>query len=185
MRAWATLTMLALVATSACAGGWNPNSEGEAKQEAAVSTQSVDQAITAFRGTDPSMETFFNKAYGYAVFPSIGKGGLGIGGARGKGKLYEQGRIVGDTTLTQFTVGLQAGGQVYREIIFFKDKATIDHFKQGRFALSAQANAIAAAAGAAATAAYNEGVAVFTMGISGLMFEASVGGQKFNYTPML
>ena len=85
--------------------------------------------------------------------------------------------------MTQFTIGFQAGGKRYRQIIFFRDQAAVDLFKAGKFAMSANATAIAAAANTGRTAAYNDGVAVFTMGITGLMFEASVGGQKFSYTP--
>lgn len=181
MRFWAVAIALLLVATSAFGRGWDPNE----KQGAKKTTLAADEAVLAFRTTDPSMKSFFDKAHGYAVFPSIGKGGLGLGGARGKGKLYERGTIVGDTVLTQFTIGFQAGGQRYRQIIFFKDKAAIDRFKTGKFEMSAQATAIAAAAGTAANAAYNEGVAIFTMGITGLMFEASIGGQKFAYVPHL
>ena len=184
MKFWAGAIALMLVATSAF-GGWNPNENEEAEEATQSSARAADEAILAFKALDPSLQVFFDQAAGYAVFPSVGKGAFGLGGARGKGKLYERGRVVGDTTMTQFTIGLQAGGQRFRQIIFFRDQAAVDLFKGGKFAMSAQATAIAAAANAGATAAYNDGVAVFSMGITGLMFEASVGGQKFSYVPHL
>ena len=145
--------------------------------------QKVMEAITAFRRDDSSMEKLFNSAAAYAVFPSVGKGGLGLGGARGHGKLFEHGAVTGRATLTQVTVGLQFGGQVYREVIFFQNGASLTSFKKGHFALSAQVSAVAAAEGAAATAKYRDGVLVFTHAKGGLMYEASVGGQKFSFKP--
>jgi lipid-binding SYLF domain-containing protein len=158
--------------------------------------------IKVFRGAGQSAP-FFDKCYGYAVFPTIGKGGIGIGGAHGKGKVYAGGKQVGDTAMTQVTIGLQFGGQAYSEIIFFENKAAFDTFTSGNFEFGAQASAIAITAGAsaqagtsgatagasttqkdAATAAnYMNGMAVFTVAKGGLMYEASVGGQKFSYTP--
>jgi lipid-binding SYLF domain-containing protein len=117
------------------------------------------------------------------VFPSVKKGAAGIGAARGKGVLFEGGEAVGRSTLSQGTIGAQLGGQTYREIIFFQDGHDVEQFKGGDFEFSAQASAVAATKGAAANADYDEGVAVFTMARGGLMFEASVGGQKFTYRP--
>jgi lipid-binding SYLF domain-containing protein len=147
--------------------------------------------------------SLLHSAYGYAVFPKIGKGGVGIGGAHGKGRVYEKGRYIGDTSMTQVTVGLQLGGQVYSELILFQDEGALKEFTNGNFEFGADANAIAitAAAGAktgttgtstnvsggkndAKTAGvYRKGVAVFTVAKGGLMYEASVGGQKFSYKP--
>jgi lipid-binding SYLF domain-containing protein len=141
------------------------------------------EAIDAFRRTDPSMAKLFGSAEAYAVFPSVAKGGLGLGGARGHGELFEDGAVTGRATLTQVTVGLQFGGQAYREVIFFENQAALTSFKKGHFALSAQVSAVAAAEGAAATAKYREGVLVFTQAKGGLMYEASVGGQKFSFKP--
>ncbi len=141
-------------------------------------------AIALFKETDPSLEDFFESAYGYAIFPSVGKGGMGLGGAHGKGLVYKNGEIVGRTSLTQFTVGFQLGGQVYQEVIFFENERSFTDFTGGNFELSAQASAIAAASGVAANAKYRYGVAIFTLGKGGLMYEASVGGQKFSYTPL-
>ena len=147
---------------------------------------------------------FFDESYGYAVFPSIGKGGIGIGGARGRGRVYEEGRYVGDTTMTQLTVGFQLGGQAYSQIIFFKDERAFEEFTSGNFEFGAQATAVAITAGASAAATttgtgvsasgsetaakaggdYVRGMAVFTIPKGGLMYEASIGGQKFSYKPV-
>ena len=141
------------------------------------------QTIEKFKKTDPEMTKFFNSAYGYAVFPTVGKGGFGIGAARGRGLVYERGAVVGETILTQVTIGAQFGGQTYSEVVFLEDRATMNSFKRGNFALSAQASAVAAASGASANAKYKQGVAVFTMAKTGLMYEASVGGQQFHFLP--
>ena len=145
--------------------------------------------------------SFFESSHGYAVFPTIGKGGIGLGGARGKGRVYEQGEYVGDTTMTQVTVGFQFGGQAFSQIIFFEDERAFDEFTSGNFEFGAQATAVAITAGASATASttgtsagasggkndatavggYYKGMAIFTVAKGGLMYEASVGGQKFGY----
>lgn len=150
--------------------------------------------------------TFFAKSYGYAVFPTIGKGGIGIGGAYGKGRVYAAGNYVGDTSMTQLTIGLQLGGQAYSQIIFFEDKRAFDEFTSGNFEFGAQASAVAITAAASAEATttgtsagasggkhdattttvgteFHKGMAVFTVAKGGLMYEASIGGQKFSYTP--
>ncbi len=137
--------------------------------------------VARFKDTDPSMDPRFENAYGYAVFPRVAKGGAIVGGAHGRGVLYEKGRMVGYCDLTQGTFGLQLGGQSYSELIFFKDKLAVEEFKRGDFALAAQASAVAAKAGASADADYEHGVIVFTMVRGGLMAEASVGGQQFTY----
>lgn len=144
----------------------------------------AEEAIALFKQADSSLVDWFDSAYGYAVFPNVGKGGLGVGGAHGKGLVYKGGEVVGRTSLTQFTVGLQLGGQVYQQVIFFEDEASYNNFTGGNFELSAQASAIAAAAGVATNATYRYGVAIFTLGKTGLMYEASVGGQKFSFTPI-
>jgi lipid-binding SYLF domain-containing protein len=114
----------------------------------------------------------------------VGKGAIGVGGARGKGWVYEGGAIVGRTTLTQVTIGFQLGGQAYSEIVFFQTRQALDNFKLGHLKLDAQASAIALTARASADLAYRNGVAIVTMAKGGLMYEASVGGQKFSYTPV-
>jgi len=144
----------------------------------------VKDILVLFKNKDPGLEKFFETAKGYAVFPSVDKGAAGIGGAYGIGLLYGGGQLLGVAELIQVTVGLQLGGQSYAEIIFFENETTLESFKEGRFALSAQASAVALSEGASANAKYELGVAVFTMARSGLMFEASVGGQKFSFTPL-
>jgi lipid-binding SYLF domain-containing protein len=141
----------------------------------------VQQTIASFRARDPGLDRFFKFAHGYAVYPTVGKGGLIVGAAYGRGEVFEQGRVVGITTLTQATVGAQIGGQVYSEIIFFKSPHTLDDFKRGNFEFSGQASGVAMTVGASADADFEGGVAVFTMPKSGLMGEASIGGQKFSF----
>jgi lipid-binding SYLF domain-containing protein len=130
------------------------------------------------------MAKAFAEAYGYAVFPSVGKGGIGIGAARGKGYVYERGRLVGRSTLTQVTIGFQLGGQSYSEVVFFNDRAALDDFKLGHTKLDGQVSAIALTARASGDLAYRKGVAIVTMAKGGLMYEASVGGQRFSFAPV-
>ena len=135
-----------------------------------------------FIRTDGLMSNLFSSAYGYAIFPNVGKGGIGIGGAAGKGVVYERGSIIGKAQLTQVSIGFQFGGQAYREVIFFETKADLDRFREDKVEFSAQASAVAATAGASANVKYRDGVMIFTQQKGGLMYEASVGGQKFNYS---
>ncbi len=144
---------------------------------------SAAQAIVDIKEKDPSIERFFDESAGYAVFPTVGKGGIGIGGARGKGLVIVDGKVDGKTTLTQVTVGFQLGGQTYSEFIFFKDDASLEQFRRGNFEMGAQASAVAVTAGASADANYDKGVAVFTNVKGGLMYEATIAGQKFKYEP--
>lgn len=140
--------------------------------------------VSLFEQRDPQIERFFTRSYGYAVFPTVAKGAIGIGGANGRGLVYEENNLVGYTTLSQATFGLQLGGQTYSEIIFFKDMIDLKHFQEGKFEFNAQASAVAIHSGASADADYSRGVAIFTMTKGGLMYEASVGGQKFTYEPL-
>ena len=161
------------------------------------------ETIKIFRDAGESAK-FFENSYGYAVFPGIGKGGIGVGGAHGSGRVYEKGNYVGDTSMNQVTVGFQFGGQAYRQIIFFEDKRAFDEFTGGNFEFGAQAEAVAITAGASAqastaggvgtsasdkeshattTGGYQKGMAVFTVAKGGLMYEATIGGQKFGYKP--
>jgi len=145
---------------------------------------------------------FFGNSYGYALFPSIGKAGIGVGGAYGKGRVYASGKWVGDTSMSQLSIGFQLGGQVYSQIIFFEDKRSFDEFTSGNFEFSAEASAVAITAGASASAAttggsagasggksdattvgsYRKGMATFTVAKGGLMYDAVLAGQKFKYT---
>ncbi len=160
-------------------------SKGSGSETAQQVVQSqAERAIADVKAKDPSIQKFFDNAYGYAVFPKIAKGAAGVGAANGEGVVYEQGRVVGATEMTQVTLGLQLGGQSYAEFIFFQDKSHLDVFKGGNMEFAANASAVAVTAGAAATNDFSNGLAIFTMPHGGLMFEASVGGQKFSYRPL-
>ena len=165
-----------------------------------ASADEYDDAIAMFKDAGQSA-AFFKNSYAYAVFPTVGKGGLVVGAAHGKGRVYKQGKYVGDTTVNQVSVGMQAGGQAYSQIVFLEDERAFDEFTSGNFELgaTAQAVAITAAAGASAGSTgasagasggkkdaatvgkYHKGMAVFTVAKGGLMYEASVAGQKFSY----
>ena len=144
----------------------------------------VARAILDVKNTDPGMAAFFDNSAGYAVFPKVGKGGIGVGGAHGKGLVIVGDTAVGRTSLSQVTIGLQLGGQVYQQFIFFKDETALGNFQRGNFEFGAQASAVAVTAGASADADYDQGVAVFTNVSGGLMYEATISGQKFKYEPL-
>ena len=186
-------TLVLLFLALPFAGSWAGDKVKEAKYA---------EAIEMFKGAGESAG-FFGNSYGYAVFPTVGKGGLGIGGGYGKGRVYAGGKHVGDTSIAQLTLGLQAGGQAYSMIIFLQDRRAFDEFTSGNFEFGAEASAVAikAAAGAEASTAgaaagtsaekgevttagaYHKGMAVFTAAKGGLMAEATIGGSKFSYTP--
>ena len=164
---------------------------------------SYSNAIDVFRKS-PVVQPFFKNAYGHAVFPTVGKGGIGIGGAYGKGQVYKGGKVTGTTKLFKATIGFQLGGQAFSEIIFFQDKRAYDDFTNGEFEFDATASVVAITAGAQAKAGtegatagassgpatgtqaktnYRKGMAVFVHAKGGLMFEAAIGGQKFSFKP--
>ena len=173
-----------------------------------VFADDISTTIENFRGAGAG--EFIDDAYGYAVFPSIGKGGIGIGGAHGKGEVYRGGKLVGKTKMSQITYGLQLGGQVYSQMIFFRDERAFDDFTSGNFEFGAQATAVALTAGAQASTSSGgggntssgtdadsskvnasekqydgrSGMATFTIAKGGLMYEATLGGQKFKYEPI-
>ena len=169
---------------------------------APASADKYSETIELFKDAGDSAY-FFGHSYGYAVFPTVGKAGIGIGGARGEGRVYRGGAYVGDTVLTQLSIGFQLGGQAYSQIIFFEDQRAFDEFTSGSFEFGAQASAVvitaAASAGAGTSGAsagasggkkdavtagqYFKGMATFIIAKGGLMYEASVGGQKFSYKP--
>lgn len=166
----------ATLATAACSTA--PKSEAE-RTALQVDTTAF---LTEARETDPTLERFFDSCAGYAVFPSIGKGGFVVGGAYGRGQLFDRsGRLLGYCDVSQGSIGAQIGGQSFGEIIFFESMQKLRSFKGGEFALAAQASAVALASGAAAAAKYDEGIAIFVLQPKGLMVEASIGGQQFNY----
>jgi len=168
----------------------------------AYAAEDYSETVNMFKGS-PVVQPYFNNAYGYALFPTIGKGGVGIGGAHGQGQVYQGGKVTGYTKMTQLTIGLQFGGQAFSQIIFFKDKRAYDDFTSGNFEFGAQATAVAITAGATAQtgttgagasatgggtagkqeASYYKGMAIFTHVKGGLMYEATLGGQKFSFKP--
>jgi lipid-binding SYLF domain-containing protein len=127
----------ALAASAVLAAGWDP-------QEEQKNVAAAEETIKSFKAAEPGLEVYFKEAYAYAVFPSIGKGGLIFGGSYGTGTVFEGGNVVGNAKVTSASVGLQAGAESYSELIFFKDKATFENFKNGKVKLSAQASAVAA-----------------------------------------
>jgi lipid-binding SYLF domain-containing protein len=163
---------------------------------------SYDDTIHTFKQAGRS-GTFFTKAYGYAVFPTVGGAGFVVGAAHGKGRVYAHGVLTGDTTMNLVSAGLQAGAKAYSEIIFFEDKRALDDFESGHFQFGADASAVAITAGAEAGAGtsgasseasldssnagtgggYFNGMAVFTIAKGGLMYAATISGQQFTYTP--
>jgi lipid-binding SYLF domain-containing protein len=165
-----TLTTQAVLPVKA---GWDPNKD-----------EKVQNTIQAFKKKDPGLNRFFAEAYGYAVFPSVIKGGaFGFGGAYGKGQVFEKGVVIGGASVSQGSIGFQLGGQSYSEIVFFKDKEALARFKSGNLKFAAQASAVAVTEGVAANAAYDNGVAVFSLPRKGLMVEAAIGGQRFVFKP--
>jgi lipid-binding SYLF domain-containing protein len=161
------------------------------------------ETINKFKQSS-DLRPLFDSAYAYAIFPTIGKGGLGVGASRGKGQVYRNGKVIAFTAVTELSIGFQAGGQAYSQVIFFKDERALQDFSSGNFEFDAEAQAIAIQAeagarasseGAAASASsggaggsyagdYYKGMLVFTMGQGGLMYEASIGGQKYSYNPV-
>jgi lipid-binding SYLF domain-containing protein len=153
------------------------------EQQRAQAKKEVPGAIAAFKKADPGIDKFFSTSAGYVVFPKVGKVGLVIGGGHGIGEVFEGGKSVGTATMSFGTVGLQAGIQEFSEIIFFQNAATLDRFKQDKFEFTANASVVIVKVGASASANYRDGVVVFTRASGGAMGEASVGGQKFKFTP--
>jgi lipid-binding SYLF domain-containing protein len=143
----------------------------------------AEQSRANFLKADPGLQKFFDESAGSAIFPSVGKGGLIVGAARGKGIVYEKSKVVGEAIMTQASIGAQAGGQTFSEVIFFETPEALKDFKGGKFEMSAEVSAVAAAEGASKAAKYKNGVAVFTLPHKGLMVQASVGGQKFKFIP--
>ena len=167
--------VLGLLALAACATA-PATTEGKSDLRH-TSAEALSQAQT----NDPSLRNVIRQSAGYAVFPSIGKGAIGIGGAYGKGDVYQNGAVVGYCDMTQASIGLALGGQDYSEILVFETPAAVESFKNGNFRFDAQTTAVALKSGAGANAKFANGVAVFTMDEAGLMYEASIGGQKFSY----
>jgi lipid-binding SYLF domain-containing protein len=158
---------------------------GSTKPESDADAKALNTECEAAKGTllkeDPSIGKWFDTAHGHVLFPSVGKGAIGIGGAYGKGQVYEGKKLIGYAKLKQGTIGLALGGQAFTEVIFFEDKTALSAFKEGNFQFAANASAVAVKAGGGATSAYSNGVKAFVHVKGGLMAEAAVGGQKFEY----
>ncbi len=157
--------------------------EPEKPEGKAVLSSEVDEAIAIMKAKDKSIQKFFDKSYGYAVLPKVFKGAFLAGVAGGRGEVYEEGTMVGYCDMTQVSGGLSVGGEFFREIIFFRDKEDLDKFKSEEYTFSAQVTGVALVWGAAAKADYKAGMAVFIMTDTGVMVDASLGGQKFNFSP--
>ncbi len=134
-----------------------------------------------FIKADALMQTLFDNSYGYVIFPNVGKGAIGIGGAAGNGAVYQKETLIGMASMKQVSIGFQWGGQAYREVIFFETEAELNRFKENKIEFSGQASAVAVTKGAAANIKYKNGVMIFSQTKGGLMYEASVGGQKFKF----
>jgi lipid-binding SYLF domain-containing protein len=159
--------------------GWDPAKEKLKKEEA-----KADRAIAAFKGDNPRLETYFKQARAFAVFPSIGTGGVVVSGAYGTGLVYEGDKVIGRATSTKAGVGLTLGGGTYSELVFFRDQDALDRFTQGKLTLEAGAKVVLLHGGPATETSWSDGVAVFIRGKEGLMGDASVGGQVFGYEPL-
>jgi lipid-binding SYLF domain-containing protein len=171
-----TLCLAAVTLAGCATAPPKPESKSVLKAES-------DEALAIFRAKDPSIEGFFRSSYGYAVIPKIFKGAFLVGGAYGRGQVYEKGQMIGFCSMSQATLGFSFGGEFFREIIFFREKDDLGRFMNGEYTLSAQVTGVAATAGAAAKADYRYGMAVFIDTDKGLMVDASLGGQKFTYAP--
>jgi len=168
------LTLLAFSLISTPLPAFQPDTSDEFELE-------VQQAIVAIKARNPAIEAYFDHAAGYAVFPSVGKGGYIVGGGYGRGLVIVDGRVEGFTTLIEFSVGAQIGGQKFAEFIFFKDDVALNNFKRGNLEFGANVSAVAVTASTTLDTSYDDGVAVFTHAAGGLMAAATVGGQKFTY----
>jgi lipid-binding SYLF domain-containing protein len=170
-----TISLIITILAITCAG------QTLLADEKADLTAEVKEANATLIKTDEGLKAILEKAKGYVIFPSVAKGGLGVGAAAGTGQLLEKGKVMGEAKLRQVSVGLQAGGQAYIEVICFEDQTSLDNFKKGNFEFSAQVSAVAVKAGVSKNAKYEHGIMVLTLAKGGLMYEASVGGQKFKY----
>lgn len=143
-----------------------------------------DAALNDFKTQDSSLDNVLRHSYGYAIFPSIGKGAVGVGGAYGQGEVYAQGKLIGYADMSQATVGASVGGETYAELIVFQTGDALQRFESSQLTFAADASAVVAKDGAAANARWENGIAIFTDVKGGLMGEAAVGGQKFNFQPV-
>lgn len=174
----AVMTLAVLCIPLLTHADWDPRDSDRIAEE-----NNVKETIARFLRLDASLQTFFDKAAGYAVFPTVGKGAFIGGFGYGRGWFFENGKPIGKANITQLSAGAQIGGQAYSEIIFFRDKEKVEEFKNARFEASAQATAVAVTEGAGKASTYSDGVAVFILPKAGLMAELSVSGQRFGFEP--
>ena len=150
---------------------------------ATLTHDEVTATLKRLEKKDPGLKRLLQKAHGYAVFPSVGKAAVVLGGSYGRGEVFEKGKFIGHATIAQFTVGVQLGGDTFAEVIVFETKPALERFKQGKMAFAANASAVLVKAGAAAANNFNRGVAVFAYSEGGMLLEAAIGGQKFKFKP--
>ena len=171
--------VLALITLSFLANAaWDPTKKSRDPSTGASKKTMI--ALEAFQDI-PELEPFFEQADGFALFHNVGKGGIGIGGASGKGEVFRSGIVIGSTSLKQISIGFQLGGQAFSEIIFFKEERDTERFINGNFEFGANASAVLIKKGVSVETTYSDGIAVFTLAKGGLMYEASIGGQKFSF----
>jgi lipid-binding SYLF domain-containing protein len=151
------------------------------REDKAALVAAAASRLQQMRAEDPALGALIQKGYGYALFPNVDKGGLVVGGAYGQGVVYERGRHVGYSDLKQGSVGVQAGGQSFSELLVFENQAALDRFKAGQFGFTADASAVVLTSGAATNATFVDGVAVVVQPLSRMMVEAAIGGQQFTY----
>ena len=178
-RLWTTGMALVLTIVAGLLGSCAtaPASRDDKAALVAAATSRRQQMSTQ----DPALGALLQQGYGYSLFPQVDKGGLGVGGAYGRGVVYERGQHIGYSDLTQGSVGIQAGGQTFSELLVFETKAAMERFKAGQLGLAADASAVVLTSGVATKANFVDGVAVVVQPLSGVMVEAAIGGQKFTY----
>lgn len=184
LRQLASLILLLVVSLSGCESSYKQDKLGKDNPEGPTLRQQARWTVNRFKDRDPSLERFFRESHAYVVFPKVTKGAVAVGGAHGEGEVYEKDKFIGRAELTQGSVGAALGWQVYSEVIFLRDESALTNFKAGHVELSAQASAIVVHAGGGAAADYEHDVAVFVMPETGMMFEASIGGQGFKFIPL-
>jgi len=180
---WKWMMLMAALVTGLAIVSGCATAPTSAEGKAALS-RDVHTALAKAKVEDPSLQAFLDRAYGYAIFPTVGKGAAGLGGAYGKGEVFERGKKIGYCDLSQATIGLALGGQSFTEIIAFENKAALEDFKNGDLKFAAQASATALKAGTSENAKFTDGVIVLTANPAGLMAEASIGGQTFSFQPL-
>ena len=179
MRSFLTFALVASTVFALAGCSTAPKTE-ESREALQTDAQ---QALAHFKRQDSSLDRILDDAVGYAVFPSVGKGGLIAGAAYGKGSVYEKGQFIGYADLRQGSIGAQIGGQEFAQLVVFKTPEALYKFKNNNFTFGADASAVALKSGAAAATEFKDGVAVFADAKSGLMASAALTGQKFTFLP--